>query len=653
MYKSLAVIITLYLLQSSIVLSQTSLNMTLEGTWDDPANSYNDCWGYTDKEGNEYAIIGSKTKIHFLDISTASAPVYLQGFSGSYSGIAGANSTWRDIKTYENYAYAVADVGNEGLMIFDLTDLPSGSVSKVYQKNSKFGRAHNIYIDVPQSKLYVIGSNTQNSGLIVYDLAEDPSDPPVIASVNVSGNYIHDAFVYNDTVYASSGYDGFYIIDMTTPTSPSLIGTNKTPAAGYNHSGWFYDNGNKYIVAEEVPKGLKLAVFDISNPSSPSFMDDFRHPLISGSGLSVTYHNPYMIGDYAIISSYEDGITIMDVSDPSNTTLDAYYDTFSNSSYSGYAGCWGTYPFFPSETIIGSDISTGLYVLSTTLSLDNTCGNGIKDGFEQDVDCGGFCAACECAAPNDAIVLNLKPTLSRIEWSPVDGALGYELRYRISGSTQWTTISLSSPTFSFSTSGNAVYEFQLRSDCGSRLTGFHPIQSFQSGSNCLAHQIYTGPQADGVYEAQLKINSTVKIAPSSLVYYSAGDSICLDNEFYAPPNSNFEAEIRGCNAMLLKEPASSSYVGANQDGPTESDDVPTDLYSFSKQGESGITILKFYCQTDVEMELLISDSFDEKIISIESCAYQQGWNLIKFSNFGLEESLANLKVTFKKGVNAK
>jgi len=617
--------------------------MTLEGTWDDTANSYNDCWGYTDKNGNEYAIIGSRTKIHFLDISTPTNPVYLQGFSGASNGISGANSTWRDIKTYENYAYSVADVGAEGLMIFDLTDLPTGSISKVYQKNSDFGKAHNIFIDVPQAKLYVIGSNTQNAGLIVYDLADDPSNPPKIASVNVSGGYLHDAFVYNDTVYGSSGNEGFYMIDMTTPTAPSLIGNNKTPIAGYNHSGWFYDNGDKYIIAEEIPQGVDLTVFDISNPSNPTFIDQFSHPI--NSGTNVTYHNPFMIGDYAIISSYQDGVTIMDVADPSNTSLEAYYDTYSGSG-TGYAGCWGTYPFFPSETIIGSDISTGLYVLSTSLTLENTCNNGIKDGFEQDIDCGGFCAACECEAPNDAIASNLSTTLSQISWSSVVSASGYELSYRISGTTTWTTISQSTTTFNLTTDGSSVYEFQVRTDCGGRMTGFHPIQSFQSGGGCLAYQNYTGTQPAGSYNAQIKITSISQILPTNLVRYSAGDTICLDTNFTVSTNTNFIAEIGGCSPMVYQAEAPTSYVNDTSE-VSIGNHLGVDLFSFTEQGESGIIHLEIYYPMEMDEELVICNSDNEEIITLETTNYKKGWNWVKLNQNDLSKDVSKLSIKAK------
>ena len=41
----------------------------------------------------------------------------------------------------------------------------------------------------------------------------------------------------------------------------------------------------------------------------------------------------------------------------------AWYDTFENTEYDGYNGCWGAYPFLPSGNLLASDIQNGLFVL--------------------------------------------------------------------------------------------------------------------------------------------------------------------------------------------------------------------------------------------------------------------------------------------------
>ena len=55
-----------------IFCSAQSLNVSLLGTWDGASVDYNDIWGYVDNQGNEYAIIGSLTKIHVVNVTNPS-----------------------------------------------------------------------------------------------------------------------------------------------------------------------------------------------------------------------------------------------------------------------------------------------------------------------------------------------------------------------------------------------------------------------------------------------------------------------------------------------------------------------------------------------------------------------------------------------------
>ncbi len=382
--------------------AQISLNTTLESNWDDTSLAFNDIWGYVDDEGNEYAILGARTKVLFFDVTDPTTPTLLADFTGDWipGGISGVSSTWRDMKVYDRYVYAVADSGNEGLMVFDMSALPGGNINKICQDNSDFGKAHNIFVDVPNGRLYVVGSNTQNSGVIIYDVASNPASPTIIGNVSLSGGlggYIHDIFVQDNIGYCSSAYAGMYIIDFTIPTSPTLLASLNT--GGYNHSNWIYEDGTKLLYAEEVPAGLPLGILDLDEVAmgNLTIINKFKEPLEAPAAVDNIYHNPFIVDSFAIVSSYQDGITIYNIDDPMNPVLRGYYDTYPSNvgDYSGYAGCWGTYPFLPSGNILASDISTGLYVISTSLPISSECGNGVLDAFEQELDCGGFCMPCE------------------------------------------------------------------------------------------------------------------------------------------------------------------------------------------------------------------------------------------------------------------
>ncbi len=367
-----------------------SQNMTLQSNWDESNYNYNDVWGYVDNEGNEYAIMGSKDKIYFFNITNPTSPQKIAEFAP------GSNTSWRDIKTFDHYAYAVSEgLSNEGLVIFDLCSISEGIINQVYQENTDFGKAHNIFIDATTEILYVVGSNTKSDGLIIYDLGENPSQPILIGKKTLTGGYVHDIFVKDNLAFCSHGYKGLYIYDVSNPNTPLLKANLNTN--GYNHSSWGLNQDNLLIYAQEIPIGMPLGVLDYSKylDNDLTTISTFKEPLLSPASTQSTAHNPYVVGDYAIASYYEDGVVIFDVSNPLQPERVAYYDTYpSNSTYNGYEGCWGVYPFLPSGNILASDINNGLFIIKPNFALSTSCNNGKKDWNESNIDCGGVCALC-------------------------------------------------------------------------------------------------------------------------------------------------------------------------------------------------------------------------------------------------------------------
>jgi len=377
----------------SLLKGQQSMNMTLSGVWDGntiqhSGNYYNDIWGYTDELGNEYAIVGSPTKVHFIDVTNPTTPTEIHNHTG------GNTSLWRDFKSYKKHVYAVADEGSEGMLIFDMSGLPASPPTLVNQVTG-FGRAHNIFIDVPNGLLYVAGSNFAGGGVMVYDLNTDPANPTLVFSNSLSGGYVHDIYVKDNIAYASHGFSGLYMYDFSNPSSPFLIDSRFT--GGYNHSSWITDDDQYVVYAEEVPDGRPLGILDISDiPNNGiELVRTFKFPLLAPQETNVTPHNPFIAGDYCIVSYYEDGVQIFDISDKNNPVQVAWYDTEpNNTTYGGTNNNWGVYPYFPSGNIIATDTDFGLFVLSTSLNIPTTCNDGIQNGTELGVDCGGFCKSC-------------------------------------------------------------------------------------------------------------------------------------------------------------------------------------------------------------------------------------------------------------------
>jgi choice-of-anchor B domain-containing protein len=357
--------------------AQESLNMSLLSNLDLPdlptryGSEYNDCWGYTTPAGHEIAIIGGAKDIFFIDVSVPAAPEVIFTYRVENVPTGTSNtSLWRDFKSYDHYVYAVADEGTSGLLIFDMSDAPT-TITMVKQTVEFWNRSHNIYIDEANGKLYSAGTNAQNNGLVIIDLTSNPADPDVFWNVPLNGaggGYVHDVFVRDNIAYCSHGsLQKLQMYDFSDLPNFTVEGVVENyPDPGYNHSSWLNEEGNLLVMCDETHgSDVKLVdvtdPFDISSDDITTFYSELLGPEAPSASVA---HNPFILGDLVYISYYHDGVQVFDISNPNDIEVLAYYDTYpDNDGYSGYDGCWGVYPFFPSGIIIGSDQIYGLYVL--------------------------------------------------------------------------------------------------------------------------------------------------------------------------------------------------------------------------------------------------------------------------------------------------
>ncbi len=327
---------------------------------------YSGCWGwYQSVKNKEYAIIGTSSQTYFIDVTIPTNPIIVDSVKARRSGC-----TWREIKTYQNYCYIVSDDGSpNSFQIIDMQYLPD-SVHVAYDGTTYFERCHTIFID--NDKLYCgapspVGQSYDN--MRVYSLAT-PTAPLLLRTLSqdISGiSFAHDMFVRNDTVYASCGGQGLQIYKFNTSTNTFSQLTSYTgyPYAGYNHSSWQTDNRKTMVFADEVPNGLPAKVIDVSDFGNITLMDTIR------SNFGATAHNPYIVGNnWCWMSTYHDGIYLYDISNPSDSKIYGYFDTYTqsgigntNTTYSGYKGNWGAYPYLPSKIIITCDMQNGIFIL--------------------------------------------------------------------------------------------------------------------------------------------------------------------------------------------------------------------------------------------------------------------------------------------------
>ena len=346
---------------STIVLfasAQNSLNIGLVGSYSYPNSQGSDIWAYVDQAGIEYALVGLNNGFSVVDLSNPSNPI--ENFF-----ISGQQSSWRDIKVWNNYAFITCDQGcTNGLLIVDLNDMSGNTfVYTTIDQNGQnmFSRAHNIYID-EYGKAYIFGGDVgSQGGALILDVTSVDLTPGNVILPTIIGLfddfYLHDGMARGDTLWGAAVYQGnFYAIDVSSPSNPTILNNglafHPTPN-NFTHNCWISDDGNTLFTTDEV-SGAYIASYDVSNLNNIYEIDRIQ----SNSGSGSIPHNTHVLNNFIVSSYYRDGIRIHDVTYPDNIIEVGYYDAYLGNG-DGDDGCWGAYPWLPSGIILSSEINSG------------------------------------------------------------------------------------------------------------------------------------------------------------------------------------------------------------------------------------------------------------------------------------------------------
>ena len=374
--------------------------------------SMNDIWGWVDPlDSAEYVLLGRTSGTSFLDITDPVNPIYLGDLP-----TATLNSTWRDIKVYNNYAFIVSEAGQHGMQIFDLTNLRDiASPPLLFEEDAHYsgwGNAHNIVINESTGRAYGVGTNTFEGGLHIVDIS-DPLNPTLIGDFSEDG-YTHDAQVVSyagpDTNFQGKeiafacNENTVTIADVTDASNTTLISSTGYPGASYTHQGWLTEDHRYFLSNDELDEqgsGINTTTFIWD-------MLDLSAPLIIGTFVSSTSaidHNLYTHNGYVYQSNYRAGLRILDTENIADAILEevAYFDVYPSSNSAQFDGTWSNYPYFPSGVIAVSHIGEGLFLLGLSGELSDLGCTDIEScnydasALEDDGTCIGFniCGGCE------------------------------------------------------------------------------------------------------------------------------------------------------------------------------------------------------------------------------------------------------------------
>ena len=365
----------------------------LDVFFDNNVQAANDMWGYTSPSGREYAIMGVSEGVVFIEVTDPTQPQVVNAYQAEEV------STWRDMKTYQQFAYVVSDEGDQGLWVFDLRDIDAGSVHLISFYD--VGDNHNVAVDVQSGYLYLSGiGNGSLPGMSIYDL-ETPAEPRFLTKWGQSA--VHDlqvvtytsgshqgrqvAFLFTNEVGATADDEPIWvnhelvIVDVTDKQNIQELSRLPYSNAAFSHQGWLSSNMQYLYLTDEADEATgenpntTTRIIQVQDLSNPAEIGTFTN------GNTSIDHNLYTHNDMIFAANYTSGLRIFDATNPVAPVEIAYFDTHPENDEPLFEGLWTSYPYFPSGTIIGSDIQKGLFAWRLEMATQQ----------EEDLDSGGGC----------------------------------------------------------------------------------------------------------------------------------------------------------------------------------------------------------------------------------------------------------------------
>ncbi len=298
---------------------------------------------------NDLAYVTSvESGLHIIDVSDRSSPHQIGYFGGigSYNGPAYIDVVVSgDYAFVADYAYSVIN-DSGGFQVIDVSNPTTPqfvTLRDIHLLTDILGYGNTIYV------------STQTNGLWSFDVT-DPTNP-VLLDHNEESLYLHDIAVHSQHIFSTSRQDEIY--NISDPTSISLTSINP-----YKHEIWdvaLYGNlaylaqsqsgvtivdisdpdypepvtvipfgrvhsvetvGDLLYVSHGTGGGSSLYIYELADPESPQLVGQYVNATDTGQAENFFIDTDRNLA-YLVMWPYH--LHILDISDPSNPTLQGIY----------------------------------------------------------------------------------------------------------------------------------------------------------------------------------------------------------------------------------------------------------------------------------------------------------------------------------------
>jgi hypothetical protein len=263
---------------------------------------------------NGFAFVSAINGIEIFDLADRGRPEKVTRIDSN-------DEYWNDAWVKGTTLYVSSDTS--GVVAYDVSD----ARAPIRIGSFPAGESINVHTTFIDGDLLFANTMAPNGEVLIFDIA-NPASPRLLSRFRARGAdgwdfLAHDSFLWDRRLYVNQWKLGYVVVDLTDPGNPVELGLYPCIDRIPSHANAVGVFGNR-IIAFEGTEGYTahLSVLDVTDPGNIQLIGEYRRDP------EISIHNMILVGTKLYVSHYQDGLRILDVSNPSKPAEIGYYDTY-------------------------------------------------------------------------------------------------------------------------------------------------------------------------------------------------------------------------------------------------------------------------------------------------------------------------------------
>ncbi|OJT24601.1 hypothetical protein BO221_15785 [Archangium sp. Cb G35] len=245
-----------------------------------------------------------------FDVSDKTAPVKVKTVEMP------SDTNWNGVWAKDNALYVTSTV--KGVLVFDISDPANPLLVKSVPSRTTQLNNHTLFVD--GNRLYA----TLNTTVSIFDITS-PLEPIELNRYAGYNTVAHDILAVGDRLYVNHGGAGYVVVDVSDTNNLRTLGRYRhyDIFSHANAVGTFAGRTIAFMGGEGP--GEHLRVLDVTDPANIVKIGEFK------LRQNISIHNMLLVGKKLYLTWYQEGVRVLDVSNPTQPTQVAYFNTWRES----------------------------------------------------------------------------------------------------------------------------------------------------------------------------------------------------------------------------------------------------------------------------------------------------------------------------------